>query len=159
MKSLFEIKSEYLAIIRQAEEAEGILTPELDAALKINEAEKSIKSENYIHYIKTLESEIQRGEDAKAHAEAYIKERKSMIEKLKNNLLDAVNTFGPIKAGLFELKTRKSESIEIIGDVPSEYINLKITETPDKAKLKAAIKEGKEVEGAILVQNINLAIK
>jgi len=70
--------------------------------------------------------------------------------------------------GIPELKTptlkinfRKSEQV-VVNDVnalPSDYKTIKVTEQPDKIKIKQAIKDGEDVIGCELVTVQNIQIK
>lgn len=158
-KSLFAISQEYLDIIQILEEEE--CTPELETALQISRAELASKGTSYVHVIKKLENEI---EGLKVYEEqiALIKKRKNkVIEKLKTILLETVNQFGDIEGELFKITTRKSESVEITDSekIPASFLDVKVTQTPKKAEIKAAIKKGVEVPGAELVENKNLSIR
>lgn len=55
---------------------------------------------------------------------------------------------------------RKSESVNISDEsiIPQDYIKTKITTTPDKTAIKAAIKEGTIIPGAELVEKLNLKV-
>ncbi len=161
MKNLFEITQDYLAIYEKLEETEGELSPELEAALQITQQELALKGTNYVHIIKKYEAELA---GLKVYEEqiAKLKKRKNKaIEYLEERLLEAVNKFGNIETEIFTITTRKSESVEISfsDTIPSEYLNSKTTITPDKAKIKEAIKKGIIVPGAELVENKNLSIK
>ncbi len=161
MKNLFEITQEYLAIYDQLLENEGELTPELAAALEISQKDLASKGLNYVHIIKKYENEIA---GLKVYEEqiAKLKKRKNKaIEFLEERLLEAVNRVGEIETELFKITTRKSESIEIldIDKIAARYLVPKTTYTPDKAKIKADIKQGLEVDGAELKENKNLSIR
>jgi hypothetical protein len=61
----------------------------------------------------------------------------------------------------FMVRFRTSEVVEIDEDaeIPEEYIRIKMSEEPDKAKLKQAIKNGKTFEGVSIKSKINTQIK
>lgn len=59
------------------------------------------------------------------------------------------------------LSLRKSESV-VISDVSAlhpGFLTIKTTETPNKTAIKAAIKRGEAVSGAVLVENANLQVR
>ena len=64
------------------------------------------------------------------------------------------------KTARVALSFRKSSEVQIddIEELSDEYLRYKAPE-PDKAAIKAAINEGKEVAGARLVSKANLQIK
>ena len=161
-KSLYVIKEEYLDLISQIEQAEGELTPELESALTINKAELEVKSIAYVEVIKQRESFNARIDEEIKRLQAIKKANDNLVLRLKNNLLNAVNMFGPFDAGFLKLSTRKSKSVEVTidtNDLPKEFKSIKVTEAPDKTAIKKAIESGQEIEGCRIVENINLAIK
>lgn len=162
MKSLYNIYKDYLELISQVEEAEGVLTPELEQALTINKSELEVKSIAYVEVIKQRESLNERIDNEIKRLQALKKSNDTLVSKLKNSLLNAVNLFGNYEAGFIKLSTQKSKQVVIdydINDLPKQYKVVKVTETADKVAIKKAIESGKEVEGCRLVENVNLSIK
>ena len=162
MKSLYNINNDYLELISQVEEAEGVLTPELEQALTINKSELEVKSIAYVEVIKQRESLNERIDNEIKRLQALKKSNDTLVSKLKSNLLQAVNLFGNYEAGFIKLSTRKSKQVVIdydVNDLPKQYKVVKVTETADKVAIKKAIESGEEVEGCRLVENVNLSIK
>ena len=134
---------------------------------KIVEAQTQsvIQVENLVHYIKSLEyfQEIAKLEEQRIYNKRKTAEKR--IDSIKRYVIPFIESHGKFSAGTFTLSVRKSESVEIsdgfIDNSDPEYINYKevITRTPDKDKIKKAIKIGKIVPGAILKENLNLQIK
>ena len=157
--NLYNIKSEYLQIAQEL--AEGELTPELEQALMITEANLQEKAINYGYVIKNFESEVDIIEEEIKRLNALKKARINAVEKLKTNISDAMQLFGilEVKAPTFKMNFRKSESVEIYEGLSQEYITEKISYQPDKIAIKNAIKEGKTVNGAGIIINYNLQIK
>ena len=157
--NLYNIKSEYLAIAQEL--AEGELTPELEQALMITEANLQEKAINYGYVIKNFESEVDIIDEEIKRLNALKKARVNAVEKLKTNISDAMQLFGilEVKAPTFKMNFRKSESVEIYDGLSQEYLTEKISYQPDKIAIKNAIKEGKIVNGAALVTNFNLQIR
>lgn len=157
--NLYNIKSEYLAIAQEL--AEGELTPELEQALMITEANLQEKAINYGYVIKNFESEVDIIDEEIKRLNALKKARVNAVEKLKTNISDAMQLFGilEVKAPTFKMNFRKSESVEIYEGLSQEYITEKISYQPDKIAIKNAIKEGKTVNGAGIIINYNLQIK
>jgi hypothetical protein len=161
-KSLYKIEQEYLDIINQLEESEGILTEDLDNALHINKNELEVKSIAYVEVIKSKESFNSRVDEEIKRLQAMKKSNDKLVDRLKNNLLNAVNLFGNFEAGFIKFSTRKSTSVEVTieaNDLPKEYKTIKVTEAPDKVAIKKAIEQGQEIEGCVLVTKLNLQIK
>lgn len=157
--NLYNIKQEYLAIAQEL--AEGELTPELEQSLIITEANLQEKAINYGYVIKNFESEVDIIDEEIKRLNALKKARVNAVDKLKNNISDAMQLFGilEVKAPTFKMNFRKSESVEIYEGLSQEYITEKISYQPDKIAIKNAIKEGKTVNGAGIIINYNLQIK
>ena len=145
----------------EIEAAEGEITPEVEEALTINKSELVAKSKGYLEFIGSQESLVTRIDAEIKRLTALKKARNTLVSKLKEKLLDAVKMYGDYDAGLYNIGTRKSQSVEItdLDQLPKEFRVIKITDQPDKAKIKAAIKGGKEIPGAQLNENLNLKIK
>ena len=157
--NLYNIKSEYLNIAAQL--TEGELTPELEQALMITEANLQEKAINYGYVIKSFESEVDIIDEEIKRLNALKKARINAVEKLKNNISDAMQLFGilEVKAPTFKMNFRKSESVEIYDGLDKEFIVEKVSYQPDKIAIKNAIKEGRTVNGAGIIINYNLQIK
>lgn len=93
-----------------------------------------------------------------------LKARKQVIvnrkQQLRDYLLYNMEAAGikKIDCPLFTVTLRQGvESVEIIdqSQIPNEYVTVEVMEKPDKAAIKAAIKSGKEVTGAILKRGAN----
>lgn len=162
MKTLYQINNDYYDLISQIELAEGELTPELESALEINKAELEVKSIAYVEYIKTKESFNERINEEIKRLQAIKKQNETLIDRLKTNLVSAVNLYGTFKSGFLTFSTRKSKQVEVNidpNDLPKEFKTVTVSETPDKNAIKKAIEQGQEVAGCRIVENINLTIK
>ena len=157
--NLYNIKSEYLAIAQEL--TDGELTPELEQALIITQENLQEKAINYGYVIKNFESEVDIIEEEIKRLNALKKARINAVDKLKNNISDAMQLFGilEVKAPTFKMNFRKSESVEIYEGLDQEFITEKVSYQPDKIAIKNAIKEGRQINGAALVTNFNLQIK
>ena len=157
--NLFNIKQEYLAIANEL--TDGELTPELEQALIITQENLQEKAINYGYVIKNFESEVDIIEEEIKRLNALKKARINAVDKLKNNISDAMQLFGitEVKAPTFKMNFRKSESVEVSDLLDQTDIVEKVSYQPDKIAIKNAIKEGKTVNGAALIINYNLQIK
>jgi len=160
-RSLYNIKEDYHQLMHSIEQAEGELTDELAGQLEINEQEREDKSLAYICVIADKESFIATLDEEIKRLSALKKREQNTIQRLKDNLLDAVRLFGDYAAGMFTVSTRKSTSVSIEdeGSIPAMYWIEKVTESVDKKMIKEAIKSGATVEGAAVITNLNLNIK
>jgi hypothetical protein len=159
MKSMYQISSEALNIASALEDGE--LSPELELSLRINQTELQEKGINYAYVIKEseetiecIDKEIKRLQEAK-------KVQSNKVERLKETLVNAMNIYGieKIESALIKISIRKSESVEISEGLPLKYQTVKTVYTPDKTRIKNAIKSGENVLGATLQTNYNLQIK
>jgi len=157
--NLYQIKNEYLTLASQLEQGE--LTPEIEQQLQINEEQLKEKAINYGYVIRSFEYDND-VIDAEIKRLKQLKEQKeNAIDKLKNAVSDAMQLYGieKIDSPTLKLSFRKSESIEVSENIDKKYLIEKITLQPDKQAIKKDIKDGKQVEGAVLVTNYNIQIK
>lgn len=159
--TLYNIQNDYAALMDAIEEQEGVLTDEQNEALIINEKELQVKSVSYLQVIRKSEAFISQIDDESKRLAALKKRHSKLIERLENNLLAAVNQFGDFEVGTLTFTTKKTQSIIVddVNSLPKEFKTIKVTESANKADLKAAIKGGKEIDGVILQTNIKLKVK
>ena len=159
--NLYEItrEAQELAFLLETDE----LTPELEAALIINQDQLQVKAGNYAKVIANIQSDSD-------SIEAEIKRLKAMkdtkdrsISRLKEALRDAMLVSGidKIESSLFKLSLRRSEAVEVdvVEALPNAFQNVKNVVTADKVAIKEAIKRGENVTGARLIENFNIQIK
>lgn len=159
--NLYEItrEAQELAFLLETDE----LTPELEAALLINQDQLQVKAGNYAKVIANIQSDSD-------SIEAEIKRLKAMkdtkdrsISRLKEALRDAMLVSGidKIESSLFKLSLRRSEAVEVdvVEALPNAFQNVKNVVTADKVAIKEAIKRGENVMGARIIENYNLQIK
>lgn len=93
-KNLFNIEQEYFTTLEQIEEVEGVLTPELEEALKVNEEELHAKLQAYIYYIKQLDGDIATINGEVERLNGRIKSLENTKTRLKESVKDALLLFG-----------------------------------------------------------------
>jgi len=159
-KSLFKITFQQRLLMNEIESMEGELTPEMETSLQITESELQQKSIAYLEVIRKKEAFNTLVDNEIKRLQQMKKVSNNVIDRLNDNLLTAVKTFGTYEVGLQKFGTRKSSKliVENINGLPEEFKTVKVTESADKVKLKAAIKEGKEIEGVYIEENLNLKI-
>lgn len=143
-----------------ASENDGEIPEEMLQALVEAQTKSMEQIDKLCRYIRVLEL----GMDSCWIEESRIKEMREKadrrIKSIKKYLTPFVQNQGKkIHAGTFTLSTRKSESVEVIGEVPTEYATIKVSSIPDKVKIKEDIKAGKKIDFAEIVQKQNLQIK
>jgi hypothetical protein len=122
--------------------------------------ERSQKIENIVLYIKNLESDALA---FKAEKEAFAdreKAAKTKAEQLKNYLAYALEG-QKFSTGRCAVTFRKSEQVEVLDveKIPLKYLVETVEVKPDKKTIKALLKEGQEISGCRLVENLNPQIK
>ena len=159
--NLYEITREALELASLLETDE--LTPELEAALIINQDQLQSKAGNYAKVITNIQSDS----DA---IDAEIKRLKAMkdtkdraVNRLKEALREAMMVSGidKIESPLFKLSLRRSEAVEVdvVEALPNDFVTRKVVVTADKVSIKEAIKRGENITGARIIENFSLQIK
>jgi len=162
-KSLYDINASQRELMYQIELMDGELTPEMEEELLITESQLKQKSIAYLEVIKAKEGFNGNIDTEIKRLQALKKRNNNIVTRLKDNLLNAVKTFGVYEIGMQKFGTRRSESVEIDTDAninlfPEEFKTVKITESANKTALKKALKSGIEIEGVTLKVNENLKI-
>ena len=159
--NLFNIQQQYLSLANQL--SEGEVTPELEQELIINEAQLQEKAVNYGYVIKQLGHEVNAVNEEIKRLTDIKKRNEKAIERMETAISNAMQLYGieKVDSSFLKLSFRKSESVEIVNEaqLAPEYLTTKTTTTPNKTAIKEAIKQGVEVEGAVLSTNFNLQIK
>ena len=140
---------------------EGELTVETEYELAINEGERDEKAMAYHTVVSSTQSFIDNQLNQEIKRLTDIKKRKlNLIAKLEDNLLTAVELYGDFEVGLTKFSKRRSERVEVneVNLLPKEFKTIKVTEQPNKAEIKKALKNGEEIKGAFIVENFNLKI-
>lgn len=159
--NLYDITTQQRLLIEEIESTEGELTPEIEQQLCITKEQLEQKSIAYLSVIANKEgfndligNEIKR-------LQALKKRNDNIVDRLKENLLNAVKTFGEYQVGTHTFTTRKSSSVEVedVNSLPKEFKVIKVTEQADKMALKKAIQEGHEIKGVSIQEHLNLLIK
>jgi hypothetical protein len=161
--ALYQIEQEYLNIVQSIIDAGGEITEEQETALSISKEQLQNKGVCYGFICKELEGNIDLIDLEIKRLNALKKPLVNSIDRLKNNLSQAMQMFDvtELKTPLLKINFRKSESVEIedIALLDSNFIKVVTTKTADKVAIKDAIKSGENVQGAILQTNLNLQIK
>lgn len=140
----------------------GEVDPDTETALRINRENLETKAVNYGVVCKELDSQISIIEEEINRLSDLKKVRSKTSERLKITMSAAMQSYGieKIETPIMKISFRKSEFIEIedIALINKKFINEKTIVTADKNAIKAAIKAGDEVVGAILKINKNIQI-
>jgi len=160
VNSLFNITAEQKLLMLEIESLEGELTPEIEERLEITESQLQQKSIAYLEVIRQKEAYNGLIDEEIKRLQGLKKQTNNVIERLEENLLNAVKTFGVYTVGTQKFGTRKSSQIivEDVNSLPEKFKVIKVTEQADKMALKEALKNGEKIEGVYVQDNLNLKI-
>ena len=143
------------------EETGEILFDESD--LNALNAEISEKIENVACYIKNLTADISALKEEERNLNTRRKQKERKIDSLKGYINYAMELSGrkSLESPRCKVSFRKSSSVEVpdINALDKDYVTETIEIKPNKVASKEALKEGKTVEGAEIVERQNLLIK
>lgn len=167
MASLWQLTQDELSFISLMEENGGEVTDEIMEDLAIRRENFSSKAEAYSKFILKLESEADQAAAEIKRIQALKKAKENTAQRLRDTLLAALMVFTEEDAkgirryetNLAKLSTRKSQSVEVLDDtiIPDEFWVVK--KEVSKSTISQAIKDGAEVPGAQLKENISLSIR
>jgi len=159
--TIFEIGNEYQNIISLIEQNNGEITDDLHEAYINSRDELNNKAKAYIYVIRNKENLISNIDAEIDRLKEMKKRTENEIDRIKNYLSMAVDTFGNFETGLHKISNRISKSVEITdcNKLPKEYLKEKIEISADKTDIKKAIESGVNISGALLVTKSNLQIK
>lgn len=153
MTALYQISKEFQELSVLAETADEDLAIALHDTMGAIQAEFEDKGKaiamlalNIDGDLEAIQSQIDR-----------LTERKRVVTNRKESLKEYLRTnmeasgITKISHPLFTISLGKGRPIVVIDNekaIPDDYVNTKVTSTPDKAMIAKAIKEGVEVAGA-----------
>ena len=120
------------------------------------------KLESYCKVIRQLEADAEMLKTEKKRLDEAKSRCEKSLERMKKATLDFYNATGaekPITAGTFRISKRKSESTKITDEQQIPEMFCKVKREVSVADIKAAIKAGREVPGAEIVENYSIQIK
>lgn len=163
MGTIFNIQTEYKSIIKALIDNGGELNDELQTAIEITQKELYRKTESYSYAIKEIDGEISIIKEEIERLQGLINSRDKAIKRMKDVILNAMETFeiDKIETPLIKISIRESEAVEVINEaqIPDIYFAEKTTKTLSKTMIKEAIKSGASIDGAIIKINKSLQIK
>jgi hypothetical protein len=163
MKNIYNITTEFLQLEAELIENGGELTPEIEQALIINKDELQHKSIQYGYVIKSLSDNVDAIDAEIKRLQTMKKVNENAIDRLKDTLSSAMQLFGipELKTPTLKINFRKSEQVIVhdVNSLPQMFKTIKVTEQPDKVKIKETLKQGEDIIGCEIVTNLNLQIK
>lgn len=164
---LYEYDDIIATLYRAAENEEGI-DPETGmvfdiAQLDTLEMERNRKIENALLYEEQMKAEAREIDDYIKRLKARSEAKKHTADSLKNWLINRMQDNGESKFETMRIRATlrvMAANKTVITDanaIPPQYLRTKIE--PDTSAIKAAIKAGEVVPGAILEDSVSLTIK
>jgi hypothetical protein len=159
---LFEIPEAIeLLLAEEVDRETGEITE--DTLAKLEELEmafddKALAVAAYLKGEKAEAEAVQRQADLLSkRAKAHNNRAKSLLGYLEHYLPDGRE----LSDSTSQIKWRKSTTVVIEDEdvIPSDCITVKLTETPDKNRIKKLIKDGKEVPGCRLANHNRMSVK
>lgn len=163
-KSLFHIQQDYLQLAAILEENGGEITPEIEESLAINQEQLQVKGVNYAFIIRKLTGESEMIKSEIDRLSKLMKSKQGAADRMKNMIKSAMEMYGieSIKGDLINISLRNnavSVQIENEDTLPTEYVTVKVTSSPNKKALKEAIETGIEIKGVSLSRSKSIIIK
>jgi len=141
----------------------GEIDPVVEEQLKINNEQIDEKIKAWGIVCKQLQADAKMLKDEEEAISIRRKRAERHAELVKNRLENQMILLGKLqfKDTKVDISFRKAKKVEIVNEklLPEEYLSVKTTITPAKTLIMNALKEGKEVQGATLVETQNIQIK
>lgn len=131
MPNIFELGKHLQSIFEVIEENDGELTPELEEELDITSQNFKDKIEAYCQVLTIYNSDVECCKNEKSRVNSIQNVKKNTIERIKQKLLEAVESFGEIgKSGnkIIETPTRKLYTKGSISIEENEVRKVKLTQ-------------------------------
>jgi hypothetical protein len=167
MATLWQLTQEELSFISLMEENGGEVNDEIIEELAIRKENFKYKAEAYAKFILKLESEADQAAAEIKRIQALKKAKENTVARLRESLLAALMVFTEEDAKgirryetpLAKLSTRKSQAVEVLDEqlIPADFWVIK--KEVSKSTISQAIKDGAEVPGAQMKDNISLSIR
>ena len=163
---LYELTQNYRnleSLLDNLGEQEGLTVEMIHGALGQVEDDINTKIENTCKVIKEIEADSIGIDEEIKRLSALKKQKENAVKKLKEYVEFEMNGIGltKVEGKLFKISFRKSKVVKVLDEtkIPREFIKIKTTESISKTDLGKALKSGKIIEGAELVENKTLQIK
>lgn len=163
---LYEIANDYLALLQAIDEGE-IPEEAIADTLEAIEGEIEVKADNLACLLKTLDAEAAAIKaEEKALAERR-KQKEKAGERIKSYLSDVLQrlSIDKLETARNKITFRKSDSVVVNDNFilwarenRADLLNFS-EPTANKTAIKAALKEGAEIEGAYIESKQNIQIK
>ena len=180
MATLFDLTGEALHLQRQINQSAELLfsddpdeaaaaTAELEALIEFESGNRRALESKADAWCWVIDHMRAQSEVRAAHAQRLkdlATTAQQQADALQERLIAALQKVAPDETSWelpeHKITSRRSQAVEVSVDVmrlPTEYTTSRTTISPDKAALKAALKDGAQIEGAALVERRSWSIK
>lgn len=159
MANLYELTMEALELQRMLENGE---IDEQVYSDTVESLDIDTKISSICSVIRNLEADVVAFKAEKDRLAERQKTAENGIKRLKESLLNymQITNQSKVKQGVFSVRVNRSESVNITSliDIPADYLKFKEPEV-NKAELKKALKSGRNILGAELIENSSVVIR
>ena len=157
--TLYELTSEQLRLMVILADPETD-ADELSDTIEMVEADFKDKADAYGKVYTQLLADAEQVADEIERLTAIRKAKEAGAKRLKDAMLRAMQTLGmsKLEGTYYAYSTRKSQKLEITGEVPEDFLRYKDPE-PDKKMITDWIKKGHECPFAHLEENTSLIVR
>jgi len=155
MPSIFELTKEQAELKAKVEQ--GVFSEEDTAdTFEGMEHELNDKISDYCHVLNSMNADLTTIKNEIDRLKTLQGEKQNQTKRIKQTLIAGLSGIEKTSfdTGLFKGHIRKgSQSVNVLnaGEIPAEYIETKVTESPDKTAIRNALKAGEKVPGAELI--------
>lgn len=147
------------AIYQYSEENDGEIPDDLDDLLNKLNFDREKKILDIARYIKTLIAEAEAVKNEYMKLQKRYRTNKNIVYRLKTYLKMSLHTGEKMKDENTIIGWRKSDQVKIIDEKLLPDIYFKIERIPQLSIIKANLKKGECIKGALIVQNNNIQIR
>lgn len=160
MSSLISLAQEYQEILKEIELAEGQLSEALENRLAENLQKSAEKVSNYVLMLDMLSNKSKFISEQIKKAQDYKAQIDSKIEFLESIAMRVIETTGRLEGNNGSwISSRKNVKVHISDETKIPPTFYKIKTELDKAAIKEALKNGEQVEGAVLMETKHISWK
>lgn len=159
MSNIFEIKKEYVAILEQIIENDGVIDAELEAKLNVTVENMHEKCHAYRSFTVTLQGENAVISDEIKRLQAIKNRNCKTVESLQLKILSVVIDYGEFKHENVNFKKSTSRYVDVVDNDLLDPIYQKTEVKPDKKAIMEDLKNGVPVAGCELKERNNLVMK
>jgi hypothetical protein len=165
MTALYAFAAAVSAVFEEIEDANGEITPEVEAVLDAATGSFVAKTDAVVAYIRQLEADAASARGEASFFQEKARRAEAQAQRLRDYALSCL-----VKAQLPEVRTERFRvavrknpvSVQVDVDataLPETYRRTKTEVSPDKGAIKEALQAGTLVPGCRLVQTVRVDIK